>query len=95
MSSHESFEQDDDKGRGMYKIGKESFNKHKMALKRHEKYTLVRQESLHGLKFENAESEVHRNVANRVFNNHDIASARASHASEIAEAKIKSHDDYI
>lgn len=66
-----------------------------MALKRHEKYALVRQESFHGLKFENAESDVHRNVANRVFNNHDIASARALHASEIAEAKIKSHDDYI
>ena len=48
-----------------------------------------------GLQFAAIESETHRSVASRVFKNHDIASARASHASAIAETKIQQQEKQI
>ena len=43
ISSHSSFEADDDsKGRGMYKIGKQDIDRHKIDLIRKEPYSLVR-----------------------------------------------------
>ena len=95
ISSHDSFMHESDGKRGMYKISKEMFDQHKQDLIREEQYALVRQESLIGLQFTQIESETHRSVANRVFKNHDIASARASHASAIAEATIQQQQTQI
>ena len=74
----------------MYKIDKESFNQHRLSIIRNQDYAVVRKESFNELEnCSDLESHTHRSVASRVFKNHDIATARASHASAIAEVKLQ------
>lgn len=73
----------------MYKMGKDDFNKHRLSIIRNEEYAVVRKESFNELdRCSDIDSVTHRSVANRVFKNHEIATARASHASATAEAKL-------
>ena len=73
----------------MYKMGKDDFNKHRLSIIRNEEYEVVRRESFNELdRCSDIDSVTHRSVASRVFKNHDIATARACHASAIAEAKL-------
>ena len=89
-SSSSASQGHDGKGQGMYKIDKESFNKHRLSIIRNEEYAVVRKESFNELeRCSDLESHTHRSVASRVFKNHDIATARASHASAIAEVKLQ------
>lgn len=59
-----------------------------------EKFKLVRQESILGLQ-DNKDMEKHQNVAKRVFYNHEIAAARADHASKLAQAKITQQEEAL
>ena len=89
ISSHSNSEEEAYEGRIRYKLSQKEFEKHKLDLISKQQYAVVRDESWSELEnCSEVQSPTHQGIARRVFKNHDIASARASHSSAIARVRI-------
>ena len=75
----------------MYQVSQADIERHKTQLLRNKQYEVVRQESFKELEQRSDAESQHKSVASRIFKNHEIAAARASHASAVAGVKIKEH----
>ena len=72
-------------GTGMYNMTRQDHRLHQQSMKRKEKTKIVRQESIMGLQDQRLDSAKHRNVAQRIFHNHEVTEARGDHAANAAK----------
>ena len=68
---------------GMYQITEKDIAKHKESLLRKKQTVRVRSDSIHEM-MDEGDMEKHKNVARRVFYNHEVTEARGNHFSHKA-----------